>query len=875
MGGAAAHRAGAGAGGAVFSLALWTLRRRKAGSAGAFVALCGASVLLTAFGIVLRSGIGGGVPAQRYAAADVLVAGPRSFSVTEGDSTKTEQLTGPAPVPAGLVRRVDGVEGVRRAVGAVRFPAELVDGDGHRVRGAGDRRSEGANWASAALGSYERSGRAPAAPDEVVVEESLARAAGVRVGDTVRIAATDDVARRTVVGTVRHTGAGGTLRSPPVFFADATARALSGREGRFDAVGVLAARGVPPGELAARIADRLDGERAEVHTGDGRGTVEHRDVTAARHQLRELAGSLGGTVVLITMLVVGGTLALGVQQRRRELALLRALGATPRQIHRLIAGEALILAVTASALGWLPGIAAAQVLRRALAATGTLPSDFAFSAGPLPMVAALVVGVLTAQVPAFAVARRAAAVPPVEALGTAESPEPGTGRARTCWGLLLFVLGAAASLLPLFSGSVFAVAGAGSGGLVMVVSVLVLAPSLVGGVIRVAGLPLRRLLGTPGLLALANSRYHARRTAAGAGPLVLALGFAALQLFIPATVSAAAVAQARAGGLADWTVTVPGAGVPRDVLRRAERLPGVTAVAGTVRAEVFGSRELLDSAEVFPYQAQGVTRGALGRLLDPGTVHGDPERLRPGTVVLSSQAAATLGVRTGDRARLHLPDGTRARPRVVAVHRRGAGFGDVLLPAATLLRHGAGPLYDSVLVRGAPRSGTSHGGTAQTRAELERLAARYPGAEVREGGAAPAGQEHTALASLLDSALPLVPVLGYIAVSVGNTLVMSTLARGREFALLRLLGATRRQVRRMLLTEVALLALAAVVLGTLVPLLPLSTVALGLTGTPVPYIPPLLHLGLAALASAPAAAAVLLPAGHTLRGPLRPGSALR
>lgn len=169
-------------------------------------------------------------------------------------------------------------------------------------------------------------------------------------------------------------------------------------------------------------------------------------------------------------------------------------------------------------------------------------------------------------------------------------------------------------------------------------------------------------------------------------------------------------------------------------------------------------------------------------------------------------------------------------------------------------------MYDSVLVRAAPDA--DQGEVAD---ELAALDERYPGIEVLDKGGLSAAQQQTAVAGLVGSALPLVLVFGYIAVAVANTLVMTTLARGREFALLRLVGATREQVTRMMRIETLMLILIAVVVGTVVPLLPLTTVSLGLTGSPVPYIPPLLYLGIVAVTSLLAVAAVLLPTKLALR----------
>ncbi|MGK5496618.1 ABC transporter permease [Streptomyces sp. URMC 125] len=847
----------------MFRLVLQTLAQRTSGFVGAFVALFGASVLITAFGIILQSGIGDGVPVQRYADAAVVVDGEKSFSVREGDSTRTTSLDDAVGVPADLVAKAARAGGAAGAVGVLRFPAEVVDGDGRLVRGADDHRSVGVNWASAALGPFDREGRAPERSGEVALEKSVAERAGVGPGDTVRIASTRPAGDYRVVGVVAYTGGGGALRMPPVFFAEGDARALYGRGDRVSAIGVLAAEGTDAERLADRVGDALDGARVELYTGDGRSSVENPDVASARGSLKELAGSLGGTVVLITMMVVGSTLALNIHQRRRELALLRAMGATPKQIHKMIAGEALVIALIASVLGCVPGVLAAGVMRGALSAIGVLPEDFSFSYGPLPMIAAVFTGVVAAQAAAFAVARRVVAIRPVEALSESHTEEPRLGRVRVFVGVLLLVLGLAASLLPLFFGSVFAVAGAGSGGLIMVIAILVLAPPVVGRMTRVLARPFQRRFGNLGYLAVANTRADSRRLAAGIGPLILAIGFASVQLFIPTTTSRAAEQQAAQGVVADYTLNGAAGGLPVDVPEHVRGLPGVAAAAGTVRVDLFASRKLLDSPEVFDYQAQGLSPGGLDQVVDLDVQRGDLGALSPGTVALSTGAASTLGADLGDPVRLHLPDGATVTPKVVAVYARGLGFGDVTLPHETVLRHSSRHMYDSVLVRLA--EGADRDEVAGALASLDE---RYPGTEVLDEGGLSSAQRRIAVAGLVGSALPLVLVFGYIAVAVANTLVMTTLARGREFAMLRLVGATREQVMRMMRTGTGMLVLIAVVVGTLVPLLPLTTVSFGLTESPVPYIPPFMYLGIVAATSALAAGAVLVPTKLALRSRL-------
>lgn len=818
------------------------MRARPGGLAGAFVALLGAAALITACGTLLQSGLSPGAAPERYAGADAVVGGPTSVPIARNGKTKSKPLTERAPLPAELVGRVARVPGVRAAIADRSFPADLVDRKGAVVSGG-----SGHGWASAALrpGALA-SGRAPAGRGEVVLDKGLARRAGVATGDSVQVMAGAAPVAYRVSGVT--TASGG--RRPGLYFAEPEAVRLSGQPRTVDAIGVLAAPDTDAGALSERIGRALRGTRATVATGDARGRVEFPDIGRARGELQEMAGALVGTVILVTVLVVASTLTLTVHRRRREIALLRAVAATPRQVAKMLAAEMLAVSLLASVLGCLPGILVAYVVKAALGAVGVIPADFGFSAGPLPPLAALGACVAVAQIAAWVAARRAVRIRPVEALGESARERRGLGAGRTAAGLALFLAGSAASLLPLFFGSVFAVAGAGMGGLLMIVAVVVLGPYAVRAATRLLARPLYRGFGTPGYLAAAASAAGSRRLAAAVSPMILIVGFALIQLGLPTTIGAAAERDVRAGVRADHTLARDG-GLPPEVAAAARRTPGVRAATPVVRSTIHAVTTVLGDPEVFEYQAQGVDRQGLADTLDLGVRAGSLDRLTGGTVAVSRAAADTLGARVGGAVSLYLGDGTPIRPRVVAIYDRGAGFGDITLPHADLLPHTTRRLDDAVLVRAS-------GGAAL--AALER---RYPGLTVRDGMAA--AQQGSQVTAVVTSALPLVMVFGYIAVAVTNTLALAVTGRAREFALLRLIGASRRQVMRMLRAEAVLVSLIALIVGTAVPLLPLATTSYGLTRSPIPYVPPLLYLGIAGIACLLGTLSILIPARIVLR----------
>lgn len=209
---------------------------------------------------------------------------------------------------------------------------------------------------------------------------------------------------------------------------------------------------------------------------------------------------------------------------------------------------------------------------------------------------------------------------------------------------------------------------------------------------------------------------------------------------------------------------------------------------------------------------------------------------------------------------MHLGDGTPLRPRVVAIYGNGLGFGDVTLPHATVVDHTTSRLDTAILVRTAP--GTS---VAAAGARLRAALARYPAVAV-SGRASFTAAQASALASQSDATILLDAVLlGYILVAVVNSLVMATAARAREFALLRLVGATHRQVRAMMRRETAIITVTAVLVGSLAALPPLIGVTMGMTGALMPAVPPLAYLAIVAVVAVLGGGSIMIPARLAMR----------
>src|SRR4051812_34442210 len=360
-------------------LALPSGRGRLGTFIGALVALAAAAVLTTAWGMQLESALRGHPPVERYAGAAAVVTG--------------QQIVGPdhdvplgerARVSAGLGARLAALPGVRAAIGDVSVPVRL-----------GDREAVAHGWGSAQLTPYALSaGRAPARPGEVV--------AGYRapLGTRLSLASTERARTVTVVGVARPQTQVSQQRA--IFLTDAEAERLSGHPGRVDAIGVLAGAGFDASRLRAVAGG------ARVLTGAARGKAEHPELEQARITLIPVTAAFAGLALFIAMFVVISTLGLSIQQREREIALLRAVAATPGQIRRMIGWEAALVGLIGSAAGVWPGMRLGEELGQALVRHGIVPSTLPFDPGWIPAPPPVARGGAVGLLPPLAARRRAA-----------------------------------------------------------------------------------------------------------------------------------------------------------------------------------------------------------------------------------------------------------------------------------------------------------------------------------------------------------------------------------------------------------------------------------------------------------------------------------
>ncbi|MDH2424356.1 ABC transporter permease [Sphaerisporangium sp. TRM90804] len=777
-------------------IAWHTLKARWASFAGSFAALSLGVALFAAAGLTLAAVIGGPVePPRWYVTPSVVVAGPDGGGVTTRDPDGPAANPGLPPgergfVPEGAAGALSAVEGVA---------AVVVDRAGYAGFGGA---TEAHPWTAAALHPYRMTAGGPPTGDGEVV---LTAPAGQRPGDAV-VVATADGPRRFVVSGVVETGA-----PPALYVTEATAARLAG--GRVAAVALLAAPGAAPEAIAGRAAAVLRGEypHLRVLTGDDRRSAEPDPDAGLLVATVSLVGSTAGLAGFVAAFVVAGTFAFTVAQRRREFALLRTAGATPRQVRRLVLGEAALVGVLAGAAGCALSAVLAPAFARWLGGNGLAPAGFTTGFAWWPPVAAAGLGLVVALAGAGVAARRAGAVRPIEALREAAAEHRGMTATRWVFGLAL-----PAGVIPI---APFLATPEGGAYLLVVVMLLILGCALLLPVLmRPFAWALTPGRGPIAVLARAGVRAESRRYASAIAPVLVTVGLAGASLAGTETISAAQAAGLRAQLTAPLLVVPAGeARLPDTVARAVEGVPGVTAAARTKATTVFDA----EGGTIKQRAAWYVDGPAAARVLRLPPRSGSFGDLTGETVAVSSSMAAGHGWKVGDRAGLWLNDGAQSSPRVVAVLDDRLGMPDVLLPWSLAAAHSAVPLPDSVYLALAPGA---------DRAAVEA-------AVVPLGGAVEGTGTHlAALDERFDrlSRLSLLAILGmalvYTAIAIANTQLMATTGRLRELLTLRLAGATRRQILALVGREALTVSAVGALFGALVTGATLTVVHAALSG---------------------------------------------
>jgi putative ABC transport system permease protein len=791
----------------VLGLGFRTLRSRAGSFIGTFVMIALTVTIAAAAAQIMATALGA-PGAGRFAATDAVVRADPTVALGQGDNVDKIDVRRSELLPASALRRVAAIPGVRSAVGDVAFPLTVIGRDGEPLPTRGDASAHGHGWRSAALTPYRLGrGGAPTAPGDIVLDADLVRAGGFRVGDRVRVVSPSAADTFRLAGVAAASRAQ-QERQSSVFVTDSRAQELSGLGAGFNAIAVRAERGVDGAQLRNRIGDAIGGE-PEVLDHRHAATADAGDPRAFdRVELVAVLAAGGGITLAITIFVVAGTIAFTVERRRRELALLRAVGATPGQVRRLLGAETALVGLLAGAAGSLAATALFEPFSDALVSVGLAPDGFAVSPHWIPYAIATAVGVVVALLATLLAGRRALAVSPGEALVESALPPRRMGVVRTLLGLV--ALGGGVTLVIVLSFDALSFASLAA--FLFMIAVALLGPFVIGWPAAFAGRTLRAG-GGAGFLAgsaLATGRF---RIGAVGAAIALVVALAGTQVVALATAQRA-TERATSERVQAERVLVPraGDGLPPSVAEAAAALPGTTA-AGVVSTDVFLlDRELTHQGE--SWDAAGLDPAAARGTLDLDVRAGSLGAVRGNRIAVSETLADDGGVGLGRVLRARMADATPARLTVAAIYRRANGLGDIVLPRELALAHATAALDSAVFVTGGRDPQVARGLDAITRA-VPTAGIRSRDAYLQDVEAQ--GQE-TARAQWVVVALMIVISI----MAAFNTGLMAAAERRRELVLARLGGATRAQVARALTLESLVTTLTGIGVGAAVVLASLA-----------------------------------------------------
>ncbi|HZR51566.1 MAG TPA: FtsX-like permease family protein [Streptosporangiaceae bacterium] len=782
--------------------ALASLRYRKARLALSSLAIAAGVAFVTGT-LVMGASI-------KSAYFDSFAAGAKNVdaAVTPHSSSNQQLGTDTYPsVPASVLARISSVPGVASAAGRLVGQAPLLSDSG-KVLLNGNSPGFGINLTAdpALRGFTVVSGHVPESADQVAVDKATAADEHFRLGQIVRVVDHGGHVRALhLTGTVdlgvNHEFGNSTV----TVFETATAFSVTGRPG-YDQIVARARPGVSQAALTTRIGALPAVSGYVVQNGAAFATAEADLAGANTSSLTTGILAFAIIALVVACIVIYNTFTILVTQRGRELALERCVGATRRQVFGGMLLESLIVGLIASAAGVVAGLGLGWVLQRVFNGFGAgLPSG-PLVLTPSTVAVGMITGVAATMVASVLPARSATRVAPVAALSSQhEQPDS----ARIGW--------LRAAVAAAFAGAGLFVAYQGSrnagfiqitiGGLLCFVAVLALGPLIVPPMITFFGWLPGRFAGPTVRLAAANARRNPHRMAATTAALTIGLTLMTAFTVVISSAQATSVERITAQYPFDYVVqagSVSSGGIDADQLvpqrvvdvLAASPALGVVAPVYDVKATVTGAGRI---------DVGAISQSAFGVNVKPTMVSGSITAIGPGAVAIDS----SLHVGRGGTIVVSTPDGGAERVRVAAVYKRAGGvLPRVMLSVPDFTRWFRPAGAQSVLINAA--SGVS---TATSRAAVDTAVATDPLLTVST-----LADYRAALSSAVNQLIALFGILLGLAVvialfGISNTLTLSVIERTRESALMRALGLTRGQLRRMLLTEALYMALIATVLG--------------------------------------------------------------
>jgi putative ABC transport system permease protein len=649
-------------------------------------------------------------------------------------------------------------------------------------------------------------GHPPRAAEEAVLDRSTFESDHYGLGDTITVLGKGAPRQLTLVGTVTYGDAGGLPGVTLVGVTDGTAQELFTEAGAYDSVLVASDGSVSADVLATRItADLASPDTFEVVTGAA-------DTADAKADLKESLGffstfllAFAYIALFVGMFIIYNTFSIVVAQRARDMAMLRAIGASRGQVVRAVVFESVAVGVVASAVGLGVGVLMSFGLRALLSAVGLEVPAGSIVITPSTVITAIAVGTAITVASALLPAVRSSRVKPIAALRDVAIDGSGASIRRTGAGLAVLGLGVTSFTAGILNAGP-ALALIGFGTVATIIGVFVLGPVIARPLMHMLGAPVQAIFGTTGRLARENAKRNPKRTSATASALMIGVALVGVITILASSFKAAISDTLSVSLQADYIVTTGSfgnGGLSPEIEADLSALPEVAAVL-PVRSSpvaVGGS-----SSEVAALDTQ-----TIGRVADLGVTAGRLADVSGASVAIEDRKAKADGLTLGDKLTMTFARTGPVELTVKAlIDRPPPGFDGVVYVVGldTYQANVTDQLDHQVFVKVA--DGVS---PTQARAALDTVLARWPNGQLQDQAAfkqSVAGPIDTIL-NLIYGLLGLAIVIALIGIA--NTLALSVHERRRELGLLRAVGMTRPQVRSAIRWESVMIALMGTLLG--------------------------------------------------------------
>ena len=721
------------------------------------------------------------------------------------------------PIPESLLAQVQAVSGVHEAAGIVfEDGAVLLGPDGQPYPPTQGPPHFGTNWVDTNSGSsvspyHLRSGAAPTHPNDVVIDAATASAHNIRVGQKVGYVFLGGPREDFVVSGITGYGTADNLAGAPVaLFTLATIERVFDYHNTFDQIDASANSGISDSQLRDRIAATMPAS-AEVATG---ATVTGEQIAGAEQLVGVIRTTLlvfAAVALFVGSFLIVNTFNILIAQRTRELALLRALGASRGQVMRSVLLEAVITGVVASAVGCAAGVLVAQGLYAAINGLGANFPAITLSINPTTIAIGMTAGTSITALAAILPAYKATRVAPVEALREATQAATPLGRPRITTGALLTLAGSGLFGLGLFAGTGIPLQLLGAGAVVAFVGIALLIPLAVTPVAGLLGLPIQAWRKVPGKLARLNSIRAPRRTASTAAALMIGVALAAGTGVLVDSLKVSATVVINDFIRADFVVLPSGGagGSPAVSTAAATALRKDSAHFSTV-VEVRGGTVLVNNVSA---GAVALDPATYPKVLNIDVASGDPAAITSAnTIMVDQQEASAHGWKVGDTIPVEFPQSdksnTAINEHIGCIFIANAVVSGYVLSEQTYTDNFPAARDQGILLALAPNVSASAGQQAMI-SDLRGFPTLtgYDKAGFLELNNA----EADAISLFADLFLSLAIVIA--ALGIVNTMALSIIERTRELGLLRALGLSQQQTRTMVRWESVLIAVLGTVLG--------------------------------------------------------------